>query len=147
MENKFNRWGGCRSYFPSNQVKLNFIVVHVVVVVHIIVVVMRNKVIHVIGWNELTFDFDLHYENDNMWPQWLKALLGESFFETCKLHCGCPKYECNMYCLDCINDALCTISIQNYKDHLVVQVPFPLFEFKNFFFVAKSMCFRKRGKT
>ena len=102
MENKLNRWGGYGSYFPSNQVKLNFNIVHVVVVVvvvivvHVVVVVMRNKIIHVIGWNELTFDFDLHYENDNMWPQWLKALLEESFFETCKLYWDCPKYECNM---------------------------------------------------
>ena len=153
MENKLNHWGGCGSYFPSNQVKLNFNVVHVVVVVvvvvvvHVIVVVMRNKVIHVIGWNELTFYFDLHYKNDNMGPQWLKALLGESFFETCKLHYSCPKYKCNMYCLDCMNGALYTISIQNYKGHLVVQVPFPLFEFKKFFFFARSICFGKKGKT
>ena len=139
MENKLSRWGGCRLYFPGNQVKLNFNVVHVVVVivivvVHVvvvavyvvvaivvvIVVVMKNKVIHVIGWNWLTFDFDLHYEKDNRWPQWLKALLGENFFKTCKLHRGCPKYGCNMYCLNCMNDALCTISIQNHKDHRVV---------------------------
>ena len=138
MANKLSRWGGCGSYFPGNQVKLNFNVVHVVVVVVIVVVhvvvvavhvvvaavvvvvVMKNKVIHVIGWNWLTFDFDLRYKKDNRWPQWLKALLEENFFKTCKLHRGCPKYWCNMYCLDCMNDALCTISIQNHKGHCVV---------------------------
>ena len=121
MENKLRRWGGYGSNFPGNHVKLNFnivvivvVVIHVVVVaVHIVVVVsiliiMKNKVIHVISWNELTFDFDLRYKEDN---GWLKALLKDSFFETCELHCDCPKYGCNMYFLDCMNGALCTISI------------------------------------
>ena len=138
-------------YFTGIQKCITFVVVVVfVVVVHVVVVVfiiMRNKVIHVIGWNGFTFDFDLHYEEDNKWPQWLKVLLGESFFETCELHRACPKYECKMYCLDCMNGALCTINIQSNKDHRVVQVPFPLSEFKIFLFVTKSICLEKKGKT
>ena len=80
-------------YFIGIQKCITFVVVVVVVVVvHVVVVVfiiMRNKVIHVIGWNWLTFDFELRYEEDNKWPQWLKVLLGESFFETCELHERC----------------------------------------------------------
>ena len=62
MENKLSRWGGCGSYFPGNQLKLNFNTVHVIVIIIIIIIIiiiMRNKAIHVIGWNGLTFDFDL----------------------------------------------------------------------------------------
>ena len=129
MENKLRRWGSYGSNFPGNHVKLKFnivvvvvVVIHVVIAIHVVVVVaihivvvvvsiliiMRNKVIHVISWNMLTFDFDLRYEEDN---GWLKALLEDNFFETCELHCDCPKYGCNMYFLDCMNGALCTISI------------------------------------
>ena len=58
-------------YFTGIQKCITFVVVivfvvHVVVVgVHVVVIVfiiMRNKIIHVIGWNGLTFDFDLRYE-------------------------------------------------------------------------------------
>ena len=58
MGNKLSRWGGYGSYFPSNQVKLNFNAIHVII---IIIIIMRNKAIHVIGWNGLTFDFDLRW--------------------------------------------------------------------------------------
>ena len=87
-------------------------------------------------------------EENNRWPPWLKALLGESFFEKCNLHRVCRlKSGCNRYCLDCMDGALCSISIKDHEDHRIVQVPFPLSEFKIFLFVAGSICLGKRGKT
>ena len=56
MGNKLSSWDSYGSYFPGNQVKLNFNAIHV-----IIIIIMRNKAIHVIGWNGLTFDFDLRW--------------------------------------------------------------------------------------
>ncbi|XP_050251938.1 uncharacterized protein LOC126696042 [Quercus robur] len=62
-------------------------------------------------------------EEKNRWPPWLKALLGESFFEKCKLHRVCrPKSGCNRYCLDCMDGALCSISIKDHEDHRIVQI-------------------------
>ncbi|KAK7846767.1 hypothetical protein CFP56_007488 [Quercus suber] len=37
-------------------------------------------------------------------------------YEKCKLHRVCPKFGCNRYCLDCMNGALCSISIQNHHN-------------------------------
>ena len=66
-------------------------------------------------------------EENNRRPPWLKALLGETFYEKCKLHPRCHKRGCNMYCLDCMDGAFCPISIKHHhNDHRVVQVPFPL---------------------
>ena len=58
MGNKLSSWDSYGSYFPGNQVKLNFNAIHVII---IIIIIMRNKAIHVIGWNGLTFDFDLRW--------------------------------------------------------------------------------------
>uniref|UniRef100_A0A7N2QX00 PLATZ transcription factor family protein n=1 Tax=Quercus lobata TaxID=97700 RepID=A0A7N2QX00_QUELO len=62
-------------------------------------------------------------EENNRWPPWLKALLGESFFEKCKSHRVCRlKSGCNRYCLDCMDGALCSISIKDHEDHHIVQI-------------------------
>ncbi|KAM7504596.1 hypothetical protein LguiB_003500 [Lonicera macranthoides] len=56
-------------------------------------------------------------EEDNKWPPWLKPLLRENFFVQCKLHADSHKSECNMYCLDCMNGALCSVCLNFHKDH------------------------------
>ncbi|CAM8985205.1 unnamed protein product [Rhodiola kirilowii] len=61
-------------------------------------------------------------EDDSKWPQWLKPLLREKFFGHCKYHLDSHKSECNMYCLDCMNGALCSLCIAHHKEHHVIQI-------------------------
>ncbi|CAM8978877.1 unnamed protein product [Rhodiola kirilowii] len=61
-------------------------------------------------------------EDDNKWPQWLKPLLKEKFFGQCKYHVDSHKSECNMYCLDCMNGALCSLCLGFHKEHHVIQI-------------------------
>ncbi|KAE8677342.1 hypothetical protein F3Y22_tig00111540pilonHSYRG00257 [Hibiscus syriacus] len=56
------------------------------------------------------------------WPPWLIPLLQTSFFGQCKLHADAHKSECNMYCLDCMNGALCSLCLSYHKDHQVIQI-------------------------
>ncbi|KAL0914705.1 hypothetical protein M5K25_015076 [Dendrobium thyrsiflorum] len=55
-------------------------------------------------------------------PPWLKPLLKSNFFVPCKIHGVSNKSECNMYCLDCIGNALCSYCLAYHKDHRVVQI-------------------------
>ncbi|XP_035549978.1 uncharacterized protein LOC108982020 isoform X1 [Juglans regia] len=61
-------------------------------------------------------------DDDNRWPPWLKPLLSENFFIQCKLHADSHKSECNMYCLDCKNGALCSLCLAHHKDHRAIQI-------------------------
>ncbi|XP_022730038.1 uncharacterized protein LOC111285071 isoform X2 [Durio zibethinus] len=58
-----------------------------------------------------------------MVPPWLESLLSATFFTICPRHRDTPRNECNMYCLDCMNDAFCFYCRSSrHKDHLVIQV-------------------------
>ncbi|GAB2273035.1 hypothetical protein Dimus_007845 [Dionaea muscipula] len=61
-------------------------------------------------------------DEDNRWPPWLKPLLKEKFFVQCQLHADSHKSECNMYCLDCLNGALCSFCLAYHKDHHAIQI-------------------------
>ncbi|KAJ4720922.1 PLATZ transcription factor family protein [Melia azedarach] len=61
-------------------------------------------------------------EDMNKWPRWLRPLLKTSFFVQCKLHADAHKSECNMYCLDCMNGALCSLCLSFHKDHRAIQI-------------------------
>ncbi|CAM0903087.1 unnamed protein product [Alopecurus aequalis] len=56
------------------------------------------------------------------WPPWLKPLLATSFFGQCKMHADAHKCECNMYCLDCINGALCSQCLAYHHGHHAIQI-------------------------
>ncbi|MED6218062.1 hypothetical protein PIB30_023441 [Stylosanthes scabra] len=61
-------------------------------------------------------------EDENKWPAWLKPLLKTSFFVQCKVHADSHKSECNMYCLDCMNGALCSACLASHRDHRAIQI-------------------------
>ncbi|KAL5207476.1 hypothetical protein ABZP36_031911 [Zizania latifolia] len=56
------------------------------------------------------------------WPPWLKPLLATSFFMQCRIHTVAHKSECNMYCLDCMNGALCSLCLDYHRDHHGIQI-------------------------
>ncbi|URE23772.1 PLATZ transcription factor [Musa troglodytarum] len=61
-------------------------------------------------------------EDDSRWPRWVRPLLTTRFFGHCKLHGDSPKSECNMYCLDCTNGALCSRCLAYHRDHRTIQI-------------------------
>ncbi|GAB4826439.1 hypothetical protein Ancab_009304 [Ancistrocladus abbreviatus] len=61
-------------------------------------------------------------EEENKWPPWLHPLLKTSFFAQCKIHADAHKSECNMYCLDCMSGALCSLCLTSHRDHRAIQI-------------------------
>lgn len=59
---------------------------------------------------------------EERWPPWLKPLLKTKFFRQCKFHVDSHKSECNMYCLDCMNGAICSLCLAYHHDHRPVQI-------------------------
>ncbi|KAG4385385.1 hypothetical protein GLYMA_12G083000v4 [Glycine max] len=56
-------------------------------------------------------------------PPWLEQLLSTTFFTMCENHINTPRNECNMYCLDCKDQAFCFYCKQSWhKDHQVIQI-------------------------
>lgn len=64
----------------------------------------------------------LRLGNEDTGPPWLRPLLKASFFVPCQFHGDSNKSECNLYCLDCMGNALCSYCLPGHKDHDVVQV-------------------------
>ncbi|KAJ0964992.1 hypothetical protein J5N97_026130 [Dioscorea zingiberensis] len=60
--------------------------------------------------------------NEDLGPPWLTPLLRTKFFIPCEIHLESTKNECNMYCLDCMGNALCSYCLSHHKDHHVVQI-------------------------
>lgn len=75
-------------------------------------------------------------EDHDTGPPWLKPMLKANYFIPCAVHGDSNKSECNMFCLDCMGNALCSYCLIHHKDHRVVQV-FLFFFF--FFFLVKSL--------
>lgn len=56
-------------------------------------------------------------------PPWLEALLSTDFFSACSTHKHASRNECNLFCLDCHNDAFCFYCRSTrHEDHLVIQI-------------------------
>ncbi|WCJ44789.1 PLATZ transcription factor family protein [Euphorbia peplus] len=55
-------------------------------------------------------------------PTWLRPMLKANYFVPCPAHGDSNKSECNMFCLDCMGNALCSYCLINHRDHRVVQI-------------------------
>ncbi|KAF5741001.1 hypothetical protein HS088_TW11G01083 [Tripterygium wilfordii] len=60
--------------------------------------------------------------NKDMGPPWLIPMLRESYFIPCSIHGEANKSECNLFCLDCMGNALCSYCLIHHKDHRIVQI-------------------------
>ncbi|XP_041011438.1 uncharacterized protein LOC121255227 [Juglans microcarpa x Juglans regia] len=78
---------------------------------------IRPKSRRIMGGGVLVDD-----DEENKWPPWLQPLLQTSFFVHCKIHADSHKSECNMYCLDCMNGALCSLCLTSHRDHRAIQI-------------------------
>ncbi|XP_044512146.1 protein RGF1 INDUCIBLE TRANSCRIPTION FACTOR 1-like isoform X2 [Mangifera indica] len=61
-------------------------------------------------------------EDHDTGPPWLKPMLKANYFIPCAVHGDSNKSECNMFCLDCMGNALCSYCLIHHKDHRVVQI-------------------------
>ncbi|KAJ8499727.1 hypothetical protein OPV22_010279 [Ensete ventricosum] len=61
-------------------------------------------------------------EEGGRWPPWLRPLLSTNFFVQCKYHADYHRNECNMYCLDCMGGALCSLCLDRHCGHHPIQI-------------------------
>ncbi|CAA0824392.1 PLATZ transcription factor family protein [Striga hermonthica] len=61
-------------------------------------------------------------QNEVIGPEWLKPMLRADYFITCPLHLDSHKSECNLFCLDCIDNAFCSYCLVHHKGHRVLQI-------------------------
>jgi len=73
-------------------------------------------------WLQGGGECDYDDAENQRWPPWLKPLLSTNFFVQCRIHADAHKSECNMYCLDCMNGALCSLCLAHHRDHHSIQV-------------------------
>lgn len=64
----------------------------------------------------------LPLRDEEFGPPWLEPLLRTHFFKPCQFHGDSSKSECNMFCLKCRGEALCTYCRARHKDHHIVQI-------------------------
>ncbi|XP_043702073.1 protein RGF1 INDUCIBLE TRANSCRIPTION FACTOR 1-like [Telopea speciosissima] len=60
--------------------------------------------------------------SNDLSPLWLKPMLNANYFIAYRIQGDSYKIECNIYCLDCMGNALCSYCLINHKDHRVVQI-------------------------
>ena len=65
-----------------------------------------------------------NFDKCDMGPPWLKPMLKADYFVTCPSHGDSNKSECNMFCLDCVGNTLCSYClIHHIVSSLVNFVP------------------------
>lgn len=67
-------------------------------------------------------DMGMGKDDLQLGPPWLNPMLKANYFGSCRVHGDANKSECNLYCLDCMGDALCSYCLVSHKDHRVVQI-------------------------
>ncbi|KAL5707337.1 hypothetical protein ACHQM5_025396 [Ranunculus cassubicifolius] len=61
-------------------------------------------------------------EEVDVGPPWLKPMLKANYFTPCEFHGDSHKSECNLFCLDCVGNALCSYCLIHHRDHHIVQI-------------------------
>nr|DAD18509.1 TPA_asm: hypothetical protein HUJ06_019972 [Nelumbo nucifera] len=61
-------------------------------------------------------------DDGDLGPPWLKPMSKASYFVPCLTHGDSNKSECNLYCLDCMGNAICSYCLIHHKYHCVVQI-------------------------
>ncbi|XP_058073317.1 protein RGF1 INDUCIBLE TRANSCRIPTION FACTOR 1-like isoform X2 [Magnolia sinica] len=64
----------------------------------------------------------IRLSSEELGPPWLLPMLKTSYFIPCEIHGDSNKNECNMFCLDCMENALCSYCLAHHKEHRIVQI-------------------------